>query len=195
VSFLKAPSTATGHPQDGSTLSEQTFIVDMVNALQKSKYWPNMAIIITYDDSDGWYDHVTPPIVNRSNDPSTVAGGLDSICAIVPPPATAFNDRCGYGQRLPFLVISPYAKRNYVDHATLDITSVLRFIEDNWRLGRIDSLDNPGGAPAGQGSFDQLAGSIEGLFDFDDRYRDSRDDFPLLLNDSTGDVVWPPAWR
>jgi phospholipase C len=92
-------------------------------------------------------------------------------------------------------VISPYAKRNYVDHATIDTTSVLRFIEDNWQLGRIDSLDNPGGAPAGQGSFDQLAGSIEGLFDFDDRYRDRRDDLPLLLNDSTGEVVWPPAWR
>jgi phospholipase C len=83
---------------------------------------------------------------------------------------------------LPFLVISPYAKRNYVDHAILDTTSVLRFIEDNWQLGRIDSLDNPNGAPAGQGSFDQFAGSIEGLFDFDDQYRDSRDDLPLLLN-------------
>ncbi len=194
VSFLKATSSETGHPQDGSVLAEQTFLVDTINALQKSKYWPSMAIIITYDDSDGWYDHVMPPIVNRSNDPSsTVPRGLDSICAIVPPPATAFNDRCGYGQRLPFLVISPYAKRNYVDHATLDLTSVLRFIEDNWQLGRIDSLDNPGGAAAGQGSFDQLAGSIEGLFDFDDRYRDSRDDLPLLLNDSTGEVVWPPA--
>ena len=196
VSFLKAPSTETGHPQDGSTLSEQTFLVDTINALQKSKYWPSMAIIITYDDSDGWYDHVMPPIVNHSNDPSsTVPGGLDSICATVAPPATAFNDRCGYGQRLPFLVISPYAKSNYVDHAILDTTSVLRFIEDNWQLGRIDSLDNPGGARAGQGSFDQLAGSIEGLFDFDDRYPFSRDDLPLLLNDSTGEVVWPPAWR
>jgi phospholipase C len=194
VSFLKATSSETGHPQDGSVLAEQTFLVDTINALQKSKYWPSMAIIVTYDDSDGWYDHVMPPIVNRSNDPSsTVPGGLDSICAIVPPPATAFNDRCGYGQRLPFLVISPYAKRNYVDHATLDTTSVLRFIEDNWQLGRIDSLDNPGGTPPGQGSFDQLAGSIESLFDFDDRDRDGRDDLPLLLNDSTGEVVSPPA--
>jgi phospholipase C len=92
-------------------------------------------------------------------------------------------------------VISPYAKRNYVDHGILDTTSVLRFIEDNWQLGRIDPLDNPGGAPPGQGSFDQFAGSIAGLFDFDDRYRDSRDDLPLLLNDSTGEVIWPPAWR
>jgi hypothetical protein len=90
---------------------------------------------------------------------------------------------------LPFLVISPFAKRNYVDHAVTDTTSILRFIEDNWQLGRIDSLDNPGGALPGQGSFDQLAGSIEGLFDFDDR--DGRDDRLLLLNDSTGEVVRP----
>jgi phospholipase C len=189
VSFLKATSTETGHPADGSTLAEQKFLVDTINALQKSKFWPSMAIIIAYDDSGGWYDHVVPPIVNHSNDPSTAPGGLDSICAIVPPPATAFNDRCGYGQRLPFLVISPFAKRNYVDHAVTDTTSILRFIEDNWQLGRIDSLDNPGGALPGQGSFDQLAGSIEGLFDFDDR--DGRDDRLLLLNDSTGEVVRP----
>jgi phospholipase C len=189
VSFLKATSTETGHPADGSTLAEQKFLVDTINALQKSKFWPKMAIIVTYDDSGGWYDHVVPPIVNHSNDPGPA--GLDSICAIVTPPATAFNDRCGYGQRLPFLVISPYAKRNYVDHALLDTTSVLRFIEDNWQLGRIDSLDNPGGAPAGQGSFDQFAGSIESLFDFDDRHGEGRDDRRLLLDDNTGEVVWP----
>jgi phospholipase C len=63
-------------------------------------------------------------------------------------------------------VISPYARHNYVDHALVDTTSILRFIEDNWQLGRIDSLDHPNGTPPGQGSFDQLAGSIEGLFDF-----------------------------
>jgi phospholipase C len=192
VSFVTAPANQTGHPMTSDALSEQKFLVDTINALQRSRYWPTMAIIVTYDDSDGWYDHVMSPIVNQSNDPATVTGGVDSICGTVPLPAGAFNDRCGYGQRLPFLVISPYAKRNHIDHATLDTTSVLRFIEDNWLLGRIDSLDNPGGTPAGQGSFDQFAGSIEGLFDFDDRYRDSRDDLPLLLNDSTGEVVWPP---
>jgi phospholipase C len=186
VSFLKAPATETGHPMTSGALLEQTFLVDTINQLQQSKYWPNMAILIAYDDSDGWYDHVMSPIVNQSADPTQ-----DSICGSVPPLSGAFNDRCGYGQRLPFLVISPYAKRNYVDHATLDTTSILRFIEDNWQLGRIDSLDNPGATPAGQGSFDQFAGSIEGLFDFDDR--DSRDDRPLLLNDNTGEVVSPSA--
>ncbi len=191
VSFIKAPANETGHPMTSGALLEQTFLVDTINALQRSRYWPNMAIIVTYDDSDGWYDHVMSPIVNQSNDPTE-----DSICGTVPLLPGAFNDRCGYGQRLPFLVISPYAKRNYIDHATLDTTSILRFIEDNWQTGRIDSLDNPGVTLVpGQDSFDQLAGSIAGLFDFDEGYPASRDDLPLLLNDSTGEVVWPPAWR
>ncbi|MGA8760062.1 MAG: alkaline phosphatase family protein [Stellaceae bacterium] len=194
VSFIKAPANETGHPMTSGALLEQTFLVDTINALQQSRYWPNMAVIVTYDDSDGWYDHVMSPIVNQSNDPAE-----DSICGTVLPttaflpPTGAFNDRCGYGQRLPFLVISPYAKSNYVDHAILDTTSVLRFIEDNWQLGWIDSLDHPGGTPPGQGSFDQYAGSIAGLFDFDERYPESRNDLPLLLNDSTGEGAWPPA--
>ena len=193
VSFIKAPANETGHPLTSGALLEQTFLVDTINALQRSRYWPNMAIIVTYDDSDGWYDHVMSPIVNQSND-STV----DSICGTVCPPALLpptgrSTTAAATASVCRFLAISPYAKRNYVDHAILDTTSVLRFIEDNWRLGRIDSLDNPNGVPPGQGSFDQFAGSIEGLFDFDEGYPSSRNDLPLLLNDSTGEVVWPPA--
>ena len=82
-----------------------------------------MAIFITYDDSDGWYDHVMPPIVNQSNDAAndTLAGS--SLHCGTPQPG-AYLDRCGYGTRLPLLVISPYAKQNYVDHALTDTTSV-----------------------------------------------------------------------
>lgn len=185
VSFLKAPATETGHPQTSSVLAEQTFLVDTINRLQQSPEWRHMAILITYDDSDGWYDHVLPPILNQSADSLE-----DTMCGGVALPAGAFNDRCGYGERLPFLAISPYAKRNYVDHRTLDTTSILAFIEDNWRLGRIDSLDHPDGTPEGnpppgQGSFDRLAGSIRGMFDFDER-GDTR---PLILDDGTGEVV------
>ena len=143
-----------------------------------------MAIVIAYDDSDGWYDHVMPPILAQSKDPT-----LDAICGGNDLPDGAFNDRCGYGPRLPFLVISPFAKQNYVDHAVLDTTSVLRFIEDNWHLGRIDSLDYrdgtaTGSPPPGQGSFDGLAGSIEGLFDFAGSSRNAA----LILDDVTGQV-------
>jgi phospholipase C len=189
VTFLKAPANETGHPQTSDALSEQKFLVDTINGLQMLPQWREMAIIIAYDDSDGWYDHVMPPIVNQSADAT-----VDSICGSVALPAGAFNDRCGYGERLPFLVISPFAKRNYVDHAVLDTTSILAFIEGNWGLGTIDSLDHPNGtmtgnSPPGQGSFDQLAGSIMGLFDFDDRSDDFVANRRLFLNDGTGEVT------
>ena len=56
VTFLKAPTSETGHPSKSDPLSEQTFLVDTVNTLMRSPFWSQMAIFITYDDSDGWYD-------------------------------------------------------------------------------------------------------------------------------------------
>jgi phospholipase C len=174
VTFLKAPTTETGHPANSTPLEEQTFLVDTINMLQASPLWSQMAIFITYDDSDGWYDHVMPPIVNQSSDSSNdTLAGSSLHCGT--PQAGAYLDRCGYGTRLPLLVVSPYAKQNYVDHAITDTTSVLRFIEDNWNLGRLGSQ-----------SFDALAGSLDGLFDFTDTPRPGRE---LILSDSTGTVV------
>lgn len=173
VVFLKATSSQTGHPQNSSPLQEQTFLVQTINMLQQTPFWNQMAIFITYDDSDGWYDHVMPPIVNQSNDAAndTLAGS--GHCGT--PLAGAYLDRCGYGTRLPLLVISPYAKQNYVDHALTDTTSVLRFIEDNWDLGRL-----------GNQSYDALAGSLNGLFDFTDTPRAGR---ILLLDSNAGTVT------
>ena len=176
VSFVKPPHVLNGHPSDSSPLAEQGFLVDTINRLQQSPYWQDMAILVTYDDSDGWYDHVMPPIVNRSNDPANDALlGPSGLCGT--PAPGAYLDRCGYGERLPFLVISPYAKHNYVDHAVNDITSILRFIEDNWNLGRI-----------GDQSFDALAGSILGMFDFDNFHHHG--ERLVLLDPDTGEVVW-----
>lgn len=172
VSFIKAPAVDTGHPNTSSPLAEQTFLVNTINRLQESRYWSQMAIIIAYDDSDGWYDHVMPPIVNQSNDPANDALlGPTGLCGT--PAPGAYLDRCGYGERMPFLVISPYAKQNYVNHAVNDTTSILRFIEDNWGLGRI-----------GDQSFDAIAGSILGMFDFNDQ-RERR----LILDPNTGETV------
>jgi len=173
VSFLKAAKPQTGHPSDSTPLDEQTFLVQTINALQKLPEWKNMAIMITYDDSDGWYDHVMPPIVNQSNDPAQdTLLGASGMCGT--PAAGAYLDRCGYGSRLPFLVISPHAKQNYVSHALNDQTSVTRFIEDNWNLGRI-----------GDQSFDALAGSILDMFDFTAGHRAKK----LMLDPATGEVV------
>jgi phospholipase C len=184
VSFLKAPRALDGHPGSSNSdpLSEQLFLVETINKLQQSPEWKETAVIVAYDDSDGWYDHVTGPIVNHSNVPGAdVLAGAN--CGT--PAAGAYLGRCGYGARLPFLVISPLAKRNFVDHTTTDQTSILRFIEDNWELGRIDDLDHPAGTPEGQGSFDRIAGSILNMFDFDDQ-PDLR---PVILNPYTGQLV------
>jgi phospholipase C len=89
------------------------------------------------------------------------------------------NGRCGYGPRQPFLVISPYAKKNYVDHRVTDQSSILRFIEDNWGLGRI-----------GNGSTDAIAGSINGMLDLDDHDGSHHDrDSRLILDPATGRII------
>jgi phospholipase C len=147
VSFLKAPAYQNGHPGNSNPLDEQEFLVRTLNRLQQLPEWRSMAVIIAADDSDGWYDHVMPPIVNQSNTP------LDFQCGNK---SDGPGARCGYGPRLPLLVISPYAKENYVSHALTDQTSILRFIEDNWLNGeRISEI-----------SFDRFAGSLADMFDF-----------------------------
>jgi phospholipase C len=153
VSFLKAPGYLDGHAGYSDPLLEQGFVVNAINTIMTSKFWKSTAIVIAYDDSDGWYDHQMGPIVNSS---ATMSDALTSPghCGNGTP-LNGINGRCGYGPRLPLLVISPFAKPNFVDHTTTDQSSILRFIEDNWGTGRI-----------GGGSFDALAGSLTNMFDF-----------------------------
>jgi phospholipase C len=171
VTFLKPSATETGHPSTSDPLSEQAFLVNTINQLQQLPQWKEMAVFITYDDSDGWYDHVMPPVVNQSNDSAN--DGLLGAGMCGTPQSGAYLDRCGYGPRLPFLVISPYAKQNFVDHSLMDQTSILRFIEDNWSLGRI-----------GDQSFDEIAGSVLGSFDFSKAHSK-----PLILDPGSGELV------
>ena len=154
VNFVKAKRYQDGHAGYSDPIDEQAYLVALINAVAASPSWKDTAIIVAYDDSDGWYDHVMPPIVKGSaiadvdalNGPGKCGNGS----------ATAYPARCGYGARLPLLVISPYARVNFVDHATTDLTSILRFIEDNWSLGRL-----------GDQSFDELAGPLDKMFDFE----------------------------
>jgi phospholipase C len=171
VTFIKASAVNTGHPATSNPLAEQSFLVQTINALQQTPQWSSMAILIAYDDSDGWYDHVMPPIVNASSDSAndTLAGS--GMCGTSV--SGAYQDRCGYGPRLPFLVISPFAKQNHVDHTVNDQTSILRFIEDNWGLPQI-----------GDQSFDALANSILGHFDFTKAHPGS-----VMLNPASGEVT------
>ncbi len=179
VSYLKPPKYENAHPGNSDPLLEQQFDVSTINAIEQSKYWPSTAIIVTYDDSDGWYDHAIPPVINGSDD-STV--GDTKVCTTVPITVGTAEDRCGFGDRLPFLVISPYTRANYVSSQLMDTTSVVRFIEDNWLGGeRIP------------GSFDAVSAGIDGpggLLDFNVRPHD----VPVILNPSTGAVVSGDNW-
>ena len=153
VSFLRGSETTDGHPQQSDPLAEQAYLVGVINRLQQLPQWQNTAVFITWDDSDGWYDHVMPTIINHSQDPSHDALFANSCGTNAP--LGGSQDRCGYGPRIPLLIISPFAKENFVDHSLSDQSSLIRFIEDNWSLGQI-----------GNGSFDALAGSLMNAFDF-----------------------------
>ena len=173
VSYLKAGAYQDAHPGYSDPLDEQIFIVQTINKLMKSKEWDSMAIIIAYDDSDGWYDHQMDPIVNQSSSATDDVLTDPGMCGATP--STDVPGRCGYGPRQPLIVISPYAKQNYIDHRLTDQSSIVRFIEDNWNLGRI-----------GGDSSDVKAGSLLGMFDFEEHHeRASR----LLLHPSTGEVL------
>ncbi|MBT9385756.1 alkaline phosphatase family protein [Pseudooceanicola sp. CBS1P-1] len=177
VSFLKGAGFEDGHAGYSDPLDEQAFVVKAINAIQQSPFWKDTAIVIAYDDSDGWYDHAMA-VVNPSQIPVPgydVLNG-DKCGAGTPLPGVSglpVQGRCGYGTRQPLLVVSPYAKVNHVDHTLTDQTSVMRFIEDNWM----------GGQRLGQGSFDALAGSLNGMFDWA-----APKAGPLLLDPETGNA-------
>jgi len=179
VSFIKAPAIQDGHAGYSDPLDEQTFVVNLINMLQNSDEWYSTAVIIAYDDSDGWYDHQMSPIVNQSASPADTLTGLGSCgngsLALGGPNGNPHaQGRCGFGPRLPLLVISGFAKKNFVDHSLTDQSSVLRFIEDNWlQSQRID------------GSFDSVSGPIDYMFDFDHFRYNSQ----LILDPGTGEVV------
>jgi phospholipase C len=150
-------------------------------------------VVLPYDDSDGWYDHQMPPVVNPSFNAAVDTLNGPGVCNTsngfqqgkVTPTAPlngAFGQpvqgRCGYGTRMPLLVVSPFAKRNHVDHTLTDQTSVLRFVEDNWLDGK---RIQPGG------SFDAMAGKIDNMFDFDDHDEDAPR--KLILDRNTGAVL------
>lgn len=107
-----APSGPSEHPPS-SLASGQAFVRTLVTSLMESPYWNSSAFLYAYDDWGGWYDHVRPPRVDAN----------------------------GYGFRVPALLVSPYARRGRVDHTPLDFTSILAFIEHNWRIPPLAARD------------------------------------------------------
>jgi phospholipase C len=171
VSFLKAPEYEDGHAGYSDPLDEQRFIAEEIDQIEQSQFWAHTAIVIAYDDSDGWYDHQLGPIITPSEDAADALDGPGKCgsSAMTPSP----NDRCGVGPRQPLLVISPWAKQNYVDNTFTDQSSITRFIEDNWTLGRVG------------GAADAQAGTLDNMFAFDG----SGSAPAVILSDQTGEVT------
>ncbi len=152
VSFLKAPGYQDGHAAYSDPLDEQFFVTNTINALMAGPDWSSTAVVIAYDDSDGWYDHVFAGVTNPSSGAADALTG-DGQCGSGTPLASR-QGRCGLGPRQPLLVISPWAKSNYVDHTQTDFSSIVKFVQDNWAL------------PPISGSFATIAGALDGMFDF-----------------------------
>jgi phospholipase C len=184
VTFLKAPGYQDAHAGYSDPLDEQAFVVTEINLIESSPFWANTAIIINYDDSDGWYDHLTD-IVNGSQT-SSDAAICNNTLANSSAPAASFpgpnsnglpvQGRCGKGPRLPFLVISPWAKSNYIDSTLTEQASIPRFIEDVFLSSQ----------RIGTGSFDATAGTLMNMFNFTSTV--APNPTPVYLSPSTGAV-------
>ena len=179
VSFIKMASFQDGHPGNSNPLDEQTGLVNLVNFLQEQSDWDSTAVIVAYDDSDGWYDHASAAITSGSFSPADMLNGTGN-CGIpgsTPMPKGLSGQpvagRCGPGTRQPFVVISPYAKKNYVSHVLITQASIPQFIEDNWL-----NSERLGG-----GSFDATTGSIMDMFNFN-----KKNSVKLILDPTFGTV-------
>jgi phospholipase C len=113
VSFIRSTDMYSEHPGDNGLLPGIEWCADFIERVQKSPIWKDCAIIVTYDENGGRWDHVTPPIV----------------------------DEFGLGTRIPAIIISPHAKRGFVDHTSYETVSILKFIEQRWELPSLSSRD------------------------------------------------------
>jgi phospholipase C len=184
VSYLKAPKYQDAHAGYSDPLDEQTWLADTINRLEALPTWNSTAVVITYDDSDGWYDHVLGTLLTQSQtslDTLTAAGQCGGSLSQVPVNSQGKPEqgRCGLGPRLPFLVISPWAKSNYVDSTQIDASSVVKFIEFNWHLPQL-----------GNGAADTTAGSILGMLNLGSA---TPPNHALFLNPTTGEPTTKPA--
>jgi phospholipase C len=164
VSYIKMAAYQDGHPGNSDPLDEQEGNVQLINFLQQQPEWNSTLVIITYDDSDGWYDHLFAKptwasydaTADQVNGPGQCGTGIATQVQPNGLNGQPVNGRCGPGTRIPFLVISPFAKPNYASANRITQSSVVRFIEDNWLNGQ----------RIGGGSNDATSGVITDMLDF-----------------------------
>jgi len=113
VSFVKPVGEVNEHPGYANVKSGEEHVVELLEALRSNPQWNETAVIITYDENGGFWDHIAPPVI----------------------------DRWGPGSRVPTFVISPLAKHGYVDHNTYDTSSILALIEHRWGLAPLSTRD------------------------------------------------------
>ncbi len=121
VSWVMPAGQNSDHAGSPGNTGGPSWVASIVNAIGSSQYWSNTAIIITWDDWGGWYDHVPPPQV--------IADGKSWGSGYV------------YGFRVPLIVVSPYAKPGYISHFNHDFGSILNFVEQNFGLGSLGYAD------------------------------------------------------
>ncbi|HMD46292.1 MAG TPA: alkaline phosphatase family protein [Acidimicrobiales bacterium] len=175
VSFLKASGYQDGHPGYSDPIDEQNFVVNEINSLEALPTWSSTAVVVAYDDSDGWYDHVYSGVTNPSQTAADVLTGA-GMCGGGNNQLGGQQGRCGFGPRLPLLVISPWAKANYVSHTLTSQSSIIKFIQWNWHLKKIP------------GSFANVSGSLNDMFNFK---VGTAPNSALYLNTSTGQPALP----
>ncbi|HEX4520178.1 MAG TPA: alkaline phosphatase family protein [Gaiellaceae bacterium] len=196
VTYLKAPGYQDGHAAYSDPADEQAFVVKEVNSLMASPDWSSTAIFVNYDDSDGWYDHVYAGVQNPSHEgadnltntktgPISITNPTSGQCGASPQPSgtplAGEQGRCGFGPRLPMMLISPCAAADHVDHDLSDQASILNFVEYNWNLRGI-----PGSFDQALKSTDQSEGipfDLAGMFDFS-----NCDQAALPLDPSSGQI-------
>lgn len=126
ITWLTADLNQSGHPPT-SMCDSENWDVKQINAVMRSKYWKSTAIVLTWDDFGGFYDHVPPPVMND----------------------------IALGPRVPTIIISPYARYNYIDHRIYDFNSVVKFIEDTFHLSRLSTGDTTAQSIAGAFNFSE----------------------------------------
>ena len=160
VSYIKMPAYQDGHPGNSDPLDEQQGMVSLINFLQQQPDWKNTAVILTYDDSDGWYDHAYATPTSASFDPHRRSGQRPGQVRYGHPGQRPERQACERTLRSrhthPVHRDLALCQQNYVSHDRISQASVVRFIEDNWLKGE----------RLGGGSFDASAGSIHDMFDF-----------------------------
>jgi phospholipase C len=113
VSWISSPTTLSEHPSTGGECVGENWTTRLIDAVMNGPDWRNTAIFLTWDDFGGFYDHVPPPQV----------------------------DLFGLGFRVPLILLSPYARRGFIDHHTEEFSSVLRFIEEDYSLPSLTERD------------------------------------------------------